>query len=100
MPSPALPSPVLSVHGSRIVDGSGRPVLLRGYNIGGWMNMENFLTGFPGTESQHRQVLHRVLRPRLYDPFFDRVLDGFFDAAGARSRASLGTNAVRIPLHY
>jgi endoglucanase len=44
-----MPSPVLSVRGTQIVDAAGTPVILRGYNIGGWMNMENFLTGYPGT---------------------------------------------------
>ncbi|HUY45794.1 MAG TPA: hypothetical protein VMV92_08725 [Streptosporangiaceae bacterium] len=40
---------VLSVRGDRIVDGDGHPAALRGYNVGGWMNMENFLTGYPGS---------------------------------------------------
>jgi endoglucanase len=93
-------SPVLCVRGDRIVDGSGRPVLLRGYNIGGWMNMENFLTGYPGTESQHRKVLRRVLGTELYEAFFDRFMDVFFDDADARYLASLGMNSVRIPFNY
>ena len=38
---------VLRVSGNQIVDGQGQPVVLRGYNVGGWMNMENFLTGYP-----------------------------------------------------
>jgi endoglucanase len=91
---------VLSVRGDRIVDGSGRPVLLRGYNIGGWMNMENFLTGYPGTESQHRSVLRRVLGTELYEAFFERFMDVFFDDADARYLASLGMNSVRIPFNY
>ena len=66
-----MPDHVLSVRGAKIVDGSGQPVILRGYNIGGWMNMENFLTGYPGTESQHRRVLRRVLGAELYDAFFE-----------------------------
>ena len=46
-----MSSAVLSVQGDRIVDAAGSTVVLRGYNVGGWMNMENFLTGYPGTES-------------------------------------------------
>jgi endoglucanase len=56
---------------------------LRGYNIGGWMNMENFLTGYPGTESRQRRVLHRVLGPELYEAFFDQFMTVFFDDAEA-----------------
>ncbi len=95
-----MPDSVLSVRGDKIVDGSGQPVILRGYNIGGWMNMENFLTGYPGTESQHRRVLCRVLGPELYDAFFDQFMTVFFDDADARYLASLGMNSVRIPFNY
>ena len=95
-----MPSSVLTVRGDQIVDGSGNIVSLRGYNIGGWMNMENFLTGYPGTESGQRQVLHQVLGPELYDAFFDRFMDVFFADADARYLASLGLNSVRIPFNY
>src|SRR5689334_17958337 len=95
-----MPSSVLTVRGDRIVDGSGNVVSLRGYNIGGWMNMENFLTGYPGTESAQRRVLHQVLGPELYDAFFDRFMDVFFADGDARYLASLGLNSVRIPFNY
>jgi hypothetical protein len=51
----------LSISGDKIVDGAGTPVLLRGVGLGGWMTMENFITGYPGTESQQRRALTRVL---------------------------------------
>ncbi len=95
-----MSSSVLSVRNGAIVDGSSSPVMLRGYNVGGWMNMENFLTGYPGTESQHRRVLRRVLGSELYDAFFDRFMTVFFDDADARYLASLGLNSVRIPFNY
>ena len=95
-----MPSPVLTVRDGAIVDGSGHRVILRGYNIGGWMNMENFLTGYPGTESQHRRALRRVLGPELYDAFFDEFMAVFFDDADARYLASLGLNSIRIPFNY
>jgi hypothetical protein len=95
-----MPSPVLSVRDGKIVDGTGQHVILRGYNIGGWMNMENFLTGYPGTESQHRRALRRVLGAELYQAFFDEFMTVFFDDADARYLASLGMNSVRIPFNY
>lgn len=90
----------LSVRGDRIVDAAGRNVTLRGYNVGGWLNMENFLTGYPGTESQHRRALKRALGPKLYDAFFDRFMSVFFDDDDARYLASLDMNSVRIPFNY
>ncbi|HSM58890.1 MAG TPA: hypothetical protein VK879_22235 [Candidatus Sulfomarinibacteraceae bacterium] len=37
----------LTVDGAQIVNRSGDPVFLRGVNFGGWMNMENFIAGYP-----------------------------------------------------
>ena len=95
-----MPSSVLAVRDGAIVDGSGQPVILRGYNIGGWMNMENFLTGYPGTESQHRRALRKALGPELYDAFFEEFMAAFFAEADARYLASLGLNSVRVPFNY
>jgi hypothetical protein len=88
------------VQGEQIVNGTGQPVILRGYNVGGWMNMENFLTGYPGTESQHRAALRSALGPERYELFFDRFMATFFSDADAQFLASLGMNSVRIPFSY
>ena len=41
----------LQVKNGKIVDQSGAEVYLRGTCVGGWMNMEDFINGYPGTES-------------------------------------------------
>jgi hypothetical protein len=75
-------------------------VLLRGFGLGGWMNMENFITGYAGTESQQRRALRRVLGPEAYERFFDRFLEVFFTDEDAAFLASLGLNSLRIPFNY
>ena len=47
------------------------PVTLRGVGLGGWMNMENFITGYPSTESLQRKALRKALGPEGYERFFD-----------------------------
>lgn len=66
---------ILRVDGDRVVDGSGKPVVLRGAGLGGWMNMENFITGYPGHELQTRAALLKVLGQEKYDHFFDKFLE-------------------------
>ncbi|SDS48120.1 glycoside hydrolase family 5 protein [Jiangella sp. DSM 45060] len=90
---------MLRVDGSRIVAGD-QPVVLRGVGLGGWMNMENFITGYPGTESQQRKALRRVLGADGYTRFFQRFLDVFFTEDDAALLAGLGLNSVRIPFNY
>jgi hypothetical protein len=90
----------LTVDGDRLVDGSGAVVRLAGVGLGGWLNMENFITGYPATESQQRAVLRAALGEEGYRRFFDRFLTDFFAAADAGYLASLGLNAVRVPFGY
>ena len=92
-------SGVLRGDGSRIVGDSG-PVLLRGFGLGGWMNMENFITGYAGTESQQRRALRSVLGDEGYERFFKRFLSVFFTDRDAAFLQDLGLNSVRIPFNY
>jgi len=68
----------LRVRGTELVRANGRSVVLRGVGLGGWMNMENFITGYPATESQQRRALLRALGAEGYRRFFDRFLETFF----------------------
>lgn len=90
----------LKVSGDRIVDATGRTVLLRGVGLGGWMTMENFITGYPATESQHRRALRRVLGDDAYHAYLERFWHDFFAEADAAHLASLGMNSVRVPFSY
>jgi aryl-phospho-beta-D-glucosidase BglC (GH1 family) len=90
---------ILRVDGARIVGDDG-PVTLTGFGLGGWMNMENFITGYAGTESQQRRALRRVLGDEAYDRFFTRFLEEFFTDEDAAFVRSLGLNSLRIPFSY
>jgi endoglucanase len=92
--------PWLRVAGPRIVTESGQPVLLRGVGVGGWLNMENFITGYASTESLQRAALWRALGDEAYAAFFRQFTDSFFADADAAYLASLGVNCVRVPVNY
>jgi hypothetical protein len=66
---------ILRVEGTKITDSGGNVVILRGAGLGGWMNMENFITGYPGHEFQHRQAMRQVLGDEKYEFFFDKFLE-------------------------
>jgi endoglucanase len=82
------------------VDGAGQPVVLRGFGLGGWMNMENFITGYPANEEAQRDALRAVLGEEKYELFFDRFLEHFFTEDDARFIRSLGLNLLRLPVNY
>jgi endoglucanase len=92
--------PWLRVDGDRIVDEHGATIILAGFGLGGWLNMENFISGYPGNEERIRELLLDTLGREAYDAFFDEFLDGFFGEADAALLASIGCNCVRIPVNY
>jgi aryl-phospho-beta-D-glucosidase BglC (GH1 family) len=91
---------ILRVSGTQIVGDDGTPVILRGAGLGGWMNMENFITGFPGHEAEHRAAMKAVLGEENYEFFFDKWLEYFFTEEDAEFFAGLGLNAMRLPFNY
>ncbi len=90
----------LRVDGDRLRNEAGEVVTLTGFGLGGWMNMENFITGYPGNESNIRRVMREAMSPEAYEAFFTEFLEGFFTDADAELLASIGLNSVRIPVNY
>ncbi|GHJ89604.1 hypothetical protein NliqN6_6006 [Naganishia liquefaciens] len=91
----------LRVHNTDIVHADDlSPILLRGAGLGGWMNMENFITGYPGHEHEMRNAMREVLGAEKYKYFFDKFLEYFFTDADARAFKALGLNCIRIPINY
>lgn len=62
--------------------------------------MENFITGYPGHESQHRKAMLKVLGPENYEFFFDKWLEYHFTEKDADFFAGLKLNCIRLPFNY
>jgi len=90
----------LQTRGSDIVDATGNAIRLKGVNIGGWLNMENFITGYAANETMMRSEMRRVLGDAGYELFFERLLSAFYADADAAFLADSGLNCVRIPVNY
>ncbi|RYY65807.1 MAG: glycosyl hydrolase family 5, partial [Chitinophagaceae bacterium] len=93
----------LHAQGDRLANGSGRPVLLRGMGLGGWMLQEPYmlqLSGGPVNQQEIRQRLERLVGSERTKAFYDAWLDGFVTRADIDSLAAWGFNSVRLPMHY
>lgn len=91
---------MLKVSGRNIVDEKGQKVILKGYNIGSWMMMENFMVGYPGTEEEFRYAVKKYAGEENYEYFFDRFLTYFFNEKDAAFLKEIGVNCIRIPFNY
>jgi len=91
---------MLRVSDGRIVDADGVPIQLRGTCVGGWMNMEDFIDGYPGSEHGIRSAVASVLGPAKAAFFFERLLDHFFTEDDVAFMKACGATVVRLPLNY
>lgn len=90
----------LHVEGKYIVDESEEKVFLRGVNLGGWLNMENFITGYIGTEREVRLNIKKVLGEKRAQVFFNSLLDNFITEEDFKFLSEIGATVVRIPFNY
>jgi aryl-phospho-beta-D-glucosidase BglC (GH1 family) len=91
---------LIKVQGNRIITSSGKPIRLRGWNIGGWLNMEDFIDGYVGAEHNLRNTMARIIGKEKAQFFFDRLLDYFFTEEDVKAMAAMGANVIRIPFNY
>jgi endoglucanase len=90
----------LRIKNGKVVAQDNQPVYLRGVNIGGWMNMEHFLTGHPGAESNLRRLMCQAMDKEKAAFFFDRFLYHFFDEQDVIFLKGVGITAIRLPINY
>ena len=90
----------LNVKNSKIIDSKGNEVFLRGVCLGGWMNMENFITGYTGSESSLRKTCKEILGEKKYLFLFNRLLDYFITEDDISFIKSCNATAIRVPFNY
>lgn len=90
----------LRTKGTKIVDSDGKPIVLRGAATGGHLNMENFITGFPGHETEHKEAMLKVMGQEKFDFFWSKFYEYFWTESDAAFFASLKLNCLRIPFNY
>ena len=91
---------VIRTAGSDLLGPDGQPLILRGVCLGGWLNMENFITGYAANETLMRQQVRRAIGDDRSDRLFDRLLTRFFDERDAEFIGAAGFNLARIAVGY
>ena len=101
-PSQAQKLSPLHAEGPRMVDATGQEVVLRGYNVGGWLLQESYMLGTDTLNSQWRikQGLLRTMPEAQMEAFYHQYRQQFITRADIDLLARQGFNCVRLPLHY
>jgi len=90
----------LKVINNEIKNSLGEIIKLRGVCVGGWMNMEHFLNGYPGSEASLRYHFQEKIGKEKTELFFDQWLDHLFNEKDVVFLKNSGFNVIRIPLNY
>jgi hypothetical protein len=92
----------LRVQGTRIVDEAGKPAILRGMGLGGWMLQEGYMLDIDGVGTQ-RSIHARIadlIGPEKAEAFYQAWRDNHTTRADIDAMARWGFNSVRLPMHY
>jgi endoglucanase len=92
----------LRADGKKIVDESGKNVLLRGMGLGGWMLQEGYMLHVNKDSRQYRirERLEELMGPAETKEFYDTWLANNTRKIDIDSMHRWGFNSVRLPMHY
>ncbi|MFJ6024954.1 cellulase family glycosylhydrolase [Brevundimonas sp. NPDC092305] len=100
--TPASAQDWLRTDGTRIVDESGRTVILRGMGLGGWMLQEGYMLQLSALGQQHviRARIEDLIGPEKTEAFYEAWRENHTTKADIDAMARWGFNSVRLPIHY
>jgi aryl-phospho-beta-D-glucosidase BglC (GH1 family) len=74
--------------------------MVRGVNLGSWLNIEHFMIGLPGCDWQLRAHARQIWGEEKARAFFDAYLDHFITRHDIENIAAAGFTALRLPVDY
>src|SRR3989338_7246544 len=93
--------PLLKVSGTRIIDETGREVILKGFSLGGWLMMEGYMFGGRNTpEHEFKASFEKALGASALEDFLRSFRGAFIQESDISTIKSWGANCVRIPFNY
>ena len=92
----------LHVDGQNIVRPDGTRLLIKGTNLGNWMNPEGYMFGFGRTSSPHfiDEALCQLVGPAQMKTFWKDFKDNYITQEDIHFIAQQGANTIRLPFHY
>ena len=92
----------LHTSGTKIVDGDGKKIILKGVAFGGWLVPEGYMFQIPGSGSPTtiREKIINLVGQSEADKFYEKFERNFVQEKDLEMIAKWGFNSVRLPLHY
>jgi aryl-phospho-beta-D-glucosidase BglC (GH1 family) len=89
--------------GKFLVDPDGKHLVLRGTNLGNWLEPEGYMFGFEGGPQSPREIeefFNELIGPEDAAKFWQRYRDAYVTEEDIKFLRDTGSNSIRIPFHY
>ncbi len=94
----------IHTQGKEIVDGAGKPLLLRGTNLGNWLVPEGYMwhlnNGGPESPREIEALITELIGPQRAHEFWRTYRENYITQADIHLIKECGFNSIRVPLHY
>src|SRR5215831_10497160 len=102
---PALVAQSSFVHasGTELIDGSGKPLLLRGTNLGNWFEPEGYMFHLEDSAQSPREIENlsrELIGPEKAEAFWKQWREDYITEADIHRIKAMGFNSVRVPIHW
>jgi len=101
--SAAAQSGYVHTDGKHLVDGSGKPLFLRGTSFGNWLEPEGYmlkLNDGPDSPQKIEAFVYTLLGPEGSDAFWKQWRAEYITKDDVMLLKKEGFNSIRIPFHY
>ena len=89
--------------GREIVDGTGKPLLLRGTNLGNWLVPEGYMwhlnNGGPESPREIEALITELIGPQRAREFWHSYRENYVTQEDIHFLKQCGFNSIRVPLH-
>ena len=89
--------------GTELVDGQGKPLMLRGTNLGNWFEVEGYMFHLGDTAQSPReieQLSYELIGPERAGAFWKQWRENYITEADIDRIKAMGFNSVRVPIHW
>jgi endoglucanase len=89
--------------GTQLLDGSGKPLILRGTNLGNWLEPEGYMFHLGETAQAPREIedlSRELIGPERAEAFWKQWRERYITEADIDRIKAMGFNSVRVPIHW
>jgi aryl-phospho-beta-D-glucosidase BglC (GH1 family) len=89
--------------GTELVDGSGKPLMLRGTNLGNWFEPEGYMFHLGESAQSPREIeelSYELIGPSKAETFWKEWRENYITEADIDRIKAMGFNSVRVPIHW